>query len=71
MARSYGRLALNRRVMVNLAGGTAIQGVLWGDRGPLLVLKDATLHLDGGNLAPLDGEVIIERTRIDFVQVLG
>lgn len=71
MTRSYGRLALNRRVMVNLIGGSAIQGVLWDDRGPLLVLKDARLHVDGGNQAPLDGEVVVERARIDFVQVLA
>lgn len=71
MARSYGRLAMNRRVMVNLTTGSAIQGVLWDDRGPLVVLKDAQLHVDGGNHAPLDGEVVIERDRIEFVQVIS
>lgn len=71
MARTYGRLALNRRVMVNLVSGSAIQGVLYDDRGPLIVLKDAHLHLDKDNATPLDGEVIVERDRIDFVQVVS
>ena len=71
MARTYGRLAMSRRVMVNLTSGSAIQGVLWDERGPLIVLRDARLHVDGGNQAPLDGEVIIERSRIDFVQVVS
>ena len=71
MARTYRRIALHRRVMVNLTTGSAIQGVLVDECGPLLVLKDARLHLDTDNQAPLDGEVIIERDRIDFVQVVS
>lgn len=70
MGWSYGKLAINRRVVVNLVGGSAIDGVLWQDRGPLIVLKDANVHNEGGS-APLDGEVVIERTRIDFVQVVS
>ena len=70
MARSYRKIAMNRRVVVNLTSGAAIDGVLWDDRGPLIVLKDANLHNEGGS-APLDGEVIVERTRIDFVQVVS
>lgn len=70
MARSYGKLALNKRIMVNLTTGTAIDGVLWDDRGPLIVLKDANVHTNGQSAA-LDSEVIIDRARIDFVQVLG
>ncbi len=70
MARSYGRLALNRKVMVNLTGGSAIDGVLWDERGPLIVLRDANLHSESGT-ASLDGDVIIERDRIAFVQVVS
>jgi len=64
------RLALRRRVLVNLVGGKAISGVLWARRGPLLVLKDATLHEPGVQPVPVDGEVIVDRVRVDFVQVL-
>lgn len=70
MAKSYGRLAMSKRIMVNLLSGSAIDGVLWDDRGPLVVLKDAHLHSEGGT-APLDGEVVIDRARIDFVQVVS
>lgn len=68
--RPYGKLALHRRVVVNLTSGSAIDGVLWGDRGPLVVLRNANLHSEGGS-APLDGEVIVERDRIAFVQVVS
>lgn len=70
MARSYFRLAVNRRVMVNLTTGDAIEGVLWDDKGPLIVLRDARLNTQSGS-APLDGEVIIERDRIAFTQVVS
>lgn len=70
MARSYGRLAMSRRVVVNLTSGAAIDGVLWDDRGALIVLRDSNLHSEGGS-APLDGEVIVARDRIDFVQVVS
>lgn len=70
MARTYGRLAINRRILVNLKSGTAIEGVLWEDRGPLILLKNAALHTHGGS-TPLDGEVIVERSELDFVQVVG
>jgi hypothetical protein len=68
--RSFARIAMSRRVVVNLTTGAAIEGILWDERGPLIVLRDARLHNEGGT-APLDGEVIIERDRIDFVQVVS
>lgn len=71
MARNYSRIALHRRVMVNLTTGAAIDGVLWDERGPLIVLRDATLHEPGSEPATLDGEVIVERERIAFVQAVG
>lgn len=56
--------------MVNLTSGAAIDGILWDERPPLLVLRDANLHSEGGS-APLDGDVIVERDRIAFVQVVS
>lgn len=64
------RLAVNRRVVVNLTTGTAIEGVLWSERGPLIVVKDARLLERGAGPTPVDGEVLVERDRIDFVQVV-
>lgn len=64
------RVALHRRVLVSLVDGKAIAGVLWSRRGSLILLKDATLHQDGAEPAKVDGEILVDRARIDFVQVL-
>lgn len=58
-----------RSVVVNLTDGAAFRGVLWQARGPLLILKSATLH-EHGQAKPVDGEVLIERHRVSFVQVI-
>lgn len=67
---SYRRLVLHRRVMINLTTGKAIEGVLVKQAGPLLLLKDARLHEGGGEPVPLDGEAVVERDRVDFMQAL-
>jgi hypothetical protein len=67
--RAWSRIALLRRVIVNLDDGTSIDGVLYRERGPLLVLKNATFHDPAADAPmPLDGDVIVERARIVFVQ---
>ena len=59
-----------RTVIVNLKSGTAFRGVVWRRRGPFIILKNAELLKDqaGGNR--LDGEVLVERDDIEFIQVL-
>lgn len=64
------RTALRKRVVVNQAD-KAFAGVLWAKRGPLLVLRDAVLVQHGAADTPLDGEVVIERSKVDFIQVAG
>jgi hypothetical protein len=64
------RLAVRRRVMVNLVDGKAVEGLLWARRGRVLVLKDATLHERGVDPTTVDGEVLVDRHRVDFVQAL-
>lgn len=66
--RAYSRTVIHRRVVVNLISGKAFNGVLVRQDGPLLVLKDAHLLEAGTNPVPLDGEVIVERTNVDFIQ---
>ncbi|MER7813651.1 hypothetical protein ABZ714_30685 [Streptomyces sp. NPDC006798] len=65
------RTAVRRRVVVNLTTDKAFDGVLWAKRGALLVLRDARLLEAGREPQPIDGEVVIERTRVEFVQVLA
>lgn len=70
--RRYRNLVAHRRMLVNLVDGSALDGVLWDERPPLLVLRDARLHEPGADKpAPLDGDVVIDAARIAFVQVLG
>jgi hypothetical protein len=65
---AYRRTALHKRVIVNLAD-KAFAGILWARRGSLLVLRDAELFQPGAEPARLDGEVVIERSRVEFIQI--
>lgn len=67
---AFRRTMYRRRVMVNLRTGKAFQGILWAHHGPLLVLRDATLLQAGMAPSAVDGEIVIERTVVEFVQVL-
>ncbi|MFH9215465.1 hypothetical protein [Streptomyces globisporus] len=64
------RTAVRRRVVVNLAD-KAFSAVLWAKRGPLLVLRDVELLEAGRQAQPVDGEVVVERARVEFIQVLA
>ncbi|MFJ3507808.1 hypothetical protein [Streptomyces luteogriseus] len=61
---------MRKRVVVNLPD-KAFAGVLWAKRGPLLVLRDAELLEPGREPQKVDGEVVIERSRVEFTQVLA
>ncbi|MCC9154897.1 hypothetical protein LZP81_30840 [Streptomyces parvulus] len=67
---AWRRTAVRRRVVVNLAD-KAFTGILWAKRGPLLVLRDAELLEAGRPAQPVDGEVVIERSKVEFTQVLA
>lgn len=57
-----------RRVVVNLVNGTSIEGVLYRDPGNLIVLKNAVYLEPGAEPVALDGETVIERDRVLFIQ---
>lgn len=64
------RWPIHSRVLVNLVDGRAFDALLWAQRGPLLVLRDARLiEAEGVPPVTVDGEVIIERPRVAFIQV--
>jgi hypothetical protein len=65
---AYRRTAVHMRVIVNLPD-KAFDAILWAQRGPLLVLRDAKLLQPGAEPVPLDGEVIVERSHVEFIQV--
>lgn len=64
------RTVLRRQVLVSLDTGSAFRGLLWARRGRFLVLRDVQ-HL-GANVEPvqMDGEVVVEQSRVEFVQAI-
>lgn len=64
------RLVKARRVVVNLRSGQAIQGLLVRQSGPLLFLAEAQLHEGNNSPVPIDGQAVIERPGVDFIQIL-
>lgn len=66
---AWRRSALNRRVVVNLKTGKVFDGVLFAKRGPILIIKGAKLLEAGRDPVTVDGDVLIERSNVDFVQV--
>jgi hypothetical protein len=61
---------VRQRVVVNTPQ-RAFAGILWAQRGPLLVLRDVEMHEPGAQPQPLDGEVVVERAQVEFIQVVG
>lgn len=68
--RAYKRVVLHRKVILNLTDGTAIEGVLWAEEGPLLVLRGATMH-EAGSQVDMDGEILVHTDRVRFAQVVN
>lgn len=66
---AWRRTAVRKTVVVNL-DDKAFRGVLWAKRGPLLVLRGVELLEAARVPQPVDGEVVIERRRVQFIQVL-
>jgi hypothetical protein len=62
---------LLRSVIVNLKSDpeSAIKGVLWSARGPWLTFKECSL-LKPGQTTSVDGDVVLHRSNVAFLQVL-
>lgn len=61
---------INRQVLVNLLSGNAVAGVCTVETTRSLVLRGATVHTTDSEPAPADGEVLIDRASVDFIQML-
>lgn len=58
------------RVIVNRKSGQGdLRGVLWEVTETYLLLRQAEL-VGAGDPRPIDGEVLIERDEVEFVQIL-
>lgn len=64
------RTLVRRQVIVVLDGERTISGVLYSQRGELLVLRNCTIYAGSTNGHPADGEVVIERSRVSWIQVV-
>ena len=60
-----------RRVIVNTKTDRAFRGVLWQKRRGYLVLRNAEMLKPRGETVTVDGEVVIDRGNVDFMQVLN
>jgi small nuclear ribonucleoprotein (snRNP)-like protein len=58
-----------RSVIVNLRDGAGIRGIVMRDRGRIMILAEATLYEEGAE-KDVDGQVVVRRDNISFVQVL-
>lgn len=63
---------LLRSVIVNLQTSpeTALRGVLWQSRGAWLVLREVQVLKANAPSTAVDGEVVIHRAMVTFIQVL-
>lgn len=59
-----------RRVIVVTKTDRTFRGVLWQRRRGFIVLREASL-LEHGKQVPVDGELVIDRANVDFIQVLS
>ena len=67
----FDRYPLLREVIVNLKTDHAFRGVLWRRARGYLVLRNVTLLRQAEAPLAVDGEVMIERANVDFVQVVS
>ncbi len=63
---------LLRECIINLKSddAAAIQGVLWKSRGAWLTVKQAKALREGSPAQTIDGDVVIHRSNVAFIQVL-
>jgi small nuclear ribonucleoprotein (snRNP)-like protein len=60
-----------RQIIVNTKTDRAFRGVLWQRRHDYLVLRNAELLKAKDETVPMDGEVVIESSNVDFIQVVN
>ena len=61
---------VKRQIIVNTRSDKTFRGILWSKRFGYLVLKNAELLKAGGETVALDGELVIFKDNVDFLQIL-
>ena len=60
-----------REVIVTTKTDKSFRGILWERRRGYIVLRKASLLQARADAIKMDGEVMIERDNVDFIQVIG
>lgn len=63
------RLAVRRRVIVNMKDRSAFEAILWKRKGPYLILRDAVFMEPGVKPVHVDGEAIITKADVAWIQL--
>jgi len=64
------RTLVARRVVINLKSGRGLDGLLVRNAGDLLFLRQATALEAGVEPQPVDGEAVVQKRDVDFIQTL-
>jgi len=67
----FRRYPVLRMVIVNTKTDLAFRGVLWRRRGGYLVLRNAEWLKGRGEGTQMDGEIVIDVSNVDFMQVVS
>lgn len=62
---------VRRRVVITLKSGTSVMGVVTSAKRSFCLVRDASVMERGGQPMPADGEVLVEREHIDYIQIPG
>jgi small nuclear ribonucleoprotein (snRNP)-like protein len=62
---------VRRTVIVTLTTDKSFRGVLWERTREHLVLRNAELQIPRATPATVDGEVVIDRSKVEFIQVVS
>lgn len=60
---------VRERGIVNLKNGSAFRGVIWQRKDGFLLLKGAEMLKPRGEAVPIDGEVLLYETDVEFIQI--
>jgi hypothetical protein len=71
MSNAYKRLTYTKKCIVNLKSGAAFRGYLVEAKKDLIVLKSSEFIEAGSEPVAVSGEVLIEKSNIEFIQVIG
>lgn len=61
--------AVHQRVVINLKSGTAVAGVVVAKKRSFCILRDAEVVEPGGHPVRADGEILVDRCEIDYIQI--